>query len=132
MKIKLGTTVYHKDIYWGREPMKIVGIRADEVELEGDWSGGTHNVCQRDWVPIEGLLFEKAKSEFDNTNEDAEELSERQLTALSKIDMMLIALKQMKDGNDVSSIAYKLIRQDLKSLDLQIRNINNTTETPDK
>lgn len=62
----------------------------------------------------------------------AEKLSDRQLTALSKIDMMLLALKQMKDGNDVSSIAYKLLKQDLESLDLQIRNINSQTELPEK
>jgi hypothetical protein len=60
-KIRLGMTVYHKDIYWGKESMKVVGIRENEVELEGDYSGGTHNVCQKDWVSIEGLLFEKAE-----------------------------------------------------------------------
>jgi hypothetical protein len=62
----------------------------------------------------------------------AEQLSDRQLTALSKIDMMLLALKQMKAGNDVSSIAYKLLKQDLENLDLQIRNINKDTELPEK
>jgi len=64
-KIELHKIVYHKDIYWGREPMKIVGIRANEVELEGDYSGGTHAVCQASWVPIEGLLFERAKTKED-------------------------------------------------------------------
>jgi hypothetical protein len=59
-KIELGVTVYHKDVYWGREPMKIVGIREHEIELEGDWSGGTHNVCQKGWMPIEGIQFEKS------------------------------------------------------------------------
>ena len=39
--------------------MKIVGIRENEVELEGDYSGGTHNVCQTDWLPIEGVLFKR-------------------------------------------------------------------------
>ena len=58
-KLYLGRIVYHKDLYWGCEAMKIVGIRENEVELEGDYSGGTHGVCQRDWLPIEGLLFEK-------------------------------------------------------------------------
>jgi len=48
--------VYHKDIYEGKEPMKIVGIRKTEVELEGDYSGGTHNMIQRDWHPIKGLF----------------------------------------------------------------------------
>lgn len=58
--LKLNQIVFHKDIYWGREPMRIVGIREKEVELEGDYSGGTHNVCQKDWESIEGLLLERA------------------------------------------------------------------------
>lgn len=36
-------------------PFKVVGIRKNEVEIEGDWSGGTHNVCQRDWVSPESI-----------------------------------------------------------------------------
>lgn len=36
--------------------MKIVGIRETEVELEGDFSGGTHNVVQKSWLPIKGLF----------------------------------------------------------------------------
>jgi hypothetical protein len=59
MELKLGLTVFHENIYWGKEPMKIVGIREKEVELEGDYSGGTHGVCQKDWQPIEGVLFSK-------------------------------------------------------------------------
>jgi hypothetical protein len=54
--IKIGERVYHKDIYDGKELMKIVGIRETEVELEGDYSGGTHSVCQKDWLPIEGII----------------------------------------------------------------------------
>lgn len=41
--------VYVERIYYGHEPFKIVGIRENQVELEGDFSGGTHNVTQRDW-----------------------------------------------------------------------------------
>lgn len=41
--------VYVMDVYNGHEPFKIVGIRENEVELEGDFSGGTHNVSQKDW-----------------------------------------------------------------------------------
>lgn len=55
--LTINQLVYHKDIYWGREQMKIVGLREEEVELEGDWSGGIHNVCQRDWMPIEGIIL---------------------------------------------------------------------------
>jgi len=64
MELKLGLTVFHKKIYWGKEPMKIVGIREKEVELEGDYSGGTHGVCQKDWQPIDGLLFSKSEKPY--------------------------------------------------------------------
>lgn len=60
MKLYLGQTVYHEKIYWGREPMKVVGIREKQVELEGDYSGGTHAVCQKDWLPLEGTLLSKS------------------------------------------------------------------------
>jgi hypothetical protein len=41
--------VYVEGFYYGHEPFRIVGIRENQVELEGDFSGGTHNVCQKDW-----------------------------------------------------------------------------------
>ena len=41
--------VYVESLYHGHEPLKVVGIRENEVELEGDFSGGTHNVCQKSW-----------------------------------------------------------------------------------
>lgn len=56
LKPKIGMMVFHKDIYNGKEIMKIVGIRETEVELEGDYSGGTHAVTQKDWLLIEGLF----------------------------------------------------------------------------
>jgi hypothetical protein len=56
IKPELGMQVYHEKIYDGKERMTIVGIRATEVELEGDWSGGTHNVTQKDWISINGLF----------------------------------------------------------------------------
>jgi hypothetical protein len=63
-KIELNMTVYHKDIYDGKESMKVIGIRNGEVELEGDYSGGTHAVTQSSWMSIDGLLFEKPKEEL--------------------------------------------------------------------
>lgn len=56
LKPELGMIVFHETIYNGKEQMKIVGIREAEVELEGDYSGGTHSVCQKDWLPIKGLF----------------------------------------------------------------------------
>ena len=44
--------------------MEVVGIRKNEVELEGDYSGGTHNVCQKDWQPLEGVLLEKNETPY--------------------------------------------------------------------
>lgn len=56
--IIIGTyPVYVEELYQGHEPMKVVGIRQNEVELEGDYSGGTHNVTQRDWINIDKCFF---------------------------------------------------------------------------
>jgi predicted nucleotide-binding protein len=35
----------------------VVGIRKDTIEIEGDFSGGTHNVTQKDWVDINEVTF---------------------------------------------------------------------------
>ena len=56
MNIYIGKKVYHKDIYNGKELMEIVGILKYTVELEGDYSGGTHPVTQKDWQGIDGLI----------------------------------------------------------------------------
>lgn len=52
--LKIGMIVYHRDIYNHREPLKIVAVKEDEIEVEGDFSGGTHNVIQRSWLPLKG------------------------------------------------------------------------------
>ena len=52
---KIGQFVYHRDVYDHREQLKIVGIRETELELEGDYSGGTHGVTQKQWMPIKGV-----------------------------------------------------------------------------
>lgn len=51
---QIGQTVYHRNVYEHKEPLKIVGILEDKLLLEGDFSGGTNNVIQRDWLPIKG------------------------------------------------------------------------------
>jgi hypothetical protein len=47
-------------------PFKVIGLRdyTDKtVEIEGDFSGGTHNVTQSDWVhPHELILFKESTS----------------------------------------------------------------------
>lgn len=56
-QLEFDMMVYHTQIYDGNQAMKVIGIRKDSVELEGDYSGGTHNVCQRDWLPLDGVLL---------------------------------------------------------------------------
>jgi hypothetical protein len=46
-----------QDAVKGGELMKIVGLRENEVELEGDYSGGTNNTIGRQWFPIEGIIL---------------------------------------------------------------------------
>lgn len=58
MEIYLGQKAKHKDLYNGREVFEIVGLKKGEVLLEGDFSGGTHNVKQESWVPRKGLILE--------------------------------------------------------------------------
>ena len=52
--------VYIEGVYEGHEPFKVVGIRENQVELEGDFSGGTHNVCQKDWFDDDKVFVIKS------------------------------------------------------------------------
>lgn len=52
----LGMKVFHEKIYNGQEMMEVVGIRKTEVELEGDFSGGTNPLAQKSWMPLSGLF----------------------------------------------------------------------------
>ena len=49
---KLGDKVYH---HCDAAPFIVVGIRENEVEIKGDWSGGTHNIDEADWVNLESI-----------------------------------------------------------------------------
>ena len=40
------------DMYNHGEVFEVVGIRESELELKGDWSGGTHNVSQSGWYQV--------------------------------------------------------------------------------
>ena len=55
--------VYVENVYDGKEPFKLVGIRENQVELEGDFSGGTHNVCQKEWFNDEKIFVIKTVCE---------------------------------------------------------------------
>jgi len=43
--------------YYENEVFKIVDVRVGEFLLRGDWSGGTHSVCQESWYPEEKCKF---------------------------------------------------------------------------
>jgi hypothetical protein len=56
-EFKIFDEVVHPEIYYGNEVFVVVGMRADELELQGDWSGGTHNVSGRSWFKKEGMIL---------------------------------------------------------------------------
>jgi len=58
---KIGDKVSHPEIYLGNEVFEVVGIRENELELKGDWSGGTHAVCQVGWFKKEGCFLADSK-----------------------------------------------------------------------
>jgi len=47
LEYKIGDLVSHSS---DSCPFRVVGLRAGSIEIEGDFSGGTHNVCQTSWV----------------------------------------------------------------------------------
>lgn len=53
--LQIGETVYHRDVCQHRESLVVKGVTETEVLLEGDYSGGTHNVKHRCWLPIKGV-----------------------------------------------------------------------------
>lgn len=54
--IQLFDEVTHPETY-KNEVFSVVGIRANELELQGDWSGGTYPVSGRSWVKRDGVVF---------------------------------------------------------------------------
>jgi hypothetical protein len=52
MEYQLGDKVT-TEYYYHREVFEVIGIRKHELELRGDWSGGTHNVDQISWYSKE-------------------------------------------------------------------------------
>lgn len=113
--VYIGNKVYHKDIYGGKELMEIVGIRKDTVELEGDYSGGTHNVCQKDWLPIEGLIPIDAQSDavefiqwVEKNNYWADEYEDDMIT---KLDCMRWSNNSPNPQNYTTEQLYQLFKQ---------------------
>jgi hypothetical protein len=63
---KIGDLVYYPV---DAAPFTVIGIRKDEVEISGDWSGGTHNVKQSSWVKIEEIQpYDESKVTYYDKN----------------------------------------------------------------
>lgn len=76
--LKIGDIVYHKEVYNHKEPLKILGVTEIQILLEGDYSGGTHNVIQKSWMPLHGLsriYNHSQKYQFRRMALDIEELA---------------------------------------------------------
>lgn len=54
---QLGQIVYHRNVLYQQFLVVLYDYRENELELEGDYSGGTNNVCQKQWMPIEGVSY---------------------------------------------------------------------------
>ena len=54
--------VYAENMYNGHEPLKIVGIREHEVELEGDYSG-MNNIIGKQWFNKKHVFVVKSLCE---------------------------------------------------------------------
>lgn len=60
-QLYLGKKVWHKDVYDGKEQLEVVGIKYNEIELKGDYSGvGLDNSSC--WMPLEGVLVDSLEN----------------------------------------------------------------------
>jgi hypothetical protein len=91
---RIGDIVYHRSVYEHNEPLKVVGITEDKLLLEGDFSGGTHNVCQRDCDILKFKVLGKI-SEFPNNGDNVDEIV--LLTIESYLDRISI-LSKIRDN----------------------------------
>ena len=55
-QFNLGDQVSHPDIYSGQS-FEVVGIRKNQIELYGDWSGGTHNTYGSCWLDLDNKFY---------------------------------------------------------------------------
>lgn len=54
-KLEIGQYVYHADVCDFKEPLEIVGIRKNQLELKGDFSGIGYPI-DPEWFPIAGKV----------------------------------------------------------------------------
>jgi hypothetical protein len=62
------------EMYEHREMFEVVGIREKELELKGDWSGGTHNVSQSGWYPVKKCKLVLPDYEWTTIKEEDEKI----------------------------------------------------------
>jgi len=62
------------DLYNHSEVFTVVGIRDMELELKGDWSGGTHNVEQTGWYHISRCRLVLPEFEWRTIKENGKEI----------------------------------------------------------
>lgn len=113
MKLEINTWVYHMDIYDGKQEMKIVGLRENQVELEGDFSGGTHHTVGKAWFPKEGLMFEM---------KEVSEITKDDVTESKNL---------IYESDDIMFEACLIVKED-GSLGYDFISINLTDKTPKK
>ena len=108
--VSLGMKVYHDKIYNGVEEMEVVGLRKNSIELQGDYSGGTHNVVQSDWHPIDGAF--RLRKRFVNSTRSLEHaLYIIYIVHILIVNLMFNILDQLIAGSLEMSVAeytYKI------------------------
>lgn len=77
--LRLGETIYHVNVYAGREPLKVVGIRLTEVELEDAAANENNKISVHGWQPLAGIRHGKQRTpeeeaKFKEQNERSKEV----------------------------------------------------------
>lgn len=98
INFRLGEIVYHRSVYQHREPLKVLGITEDSLLLEGDFSGGTHNVLQRDWLPIKGTSRVYNHAYKEKVRKDAITIETLAIPCAGSKDNVYIAMMEMADA----------------------------------
>lgn len=99
--LRIGMTVYHRDVYSHKEPLKLIGITETEIKVRGDFSGGTNCIVQDSWLPIKGTSVVYDYDYKDSCRRRVDSLLEELKNPVGKKEL-LDAVFELK------SIVYKL------------------------
>lgn len=126
-KLEIGHVVYHADVYDFGEALEIVGIRKDQLELKGDYSGLGHNV-DTDWLPIAGKVSRVYKhAEKEKFRKRAQELLDKYVKESSektKLPVMSAAFDGIRT-NEIIELANAIIKL---TRDVELNKIYETCE----